>query len=102
MRCHVAGNGKRYVGVQLDRKDAALEPVLSEVEWIPKLVLDLNDAASENLCTSPRFERDGLQPVPKCRNITGALEAAEKLTHLPFGGSRGLQPPESSQWIQGA
>jgi hypothetical protein len=28
-----------------------------------------------NLCTSPRFERDGLQPVRKRRKIMGALAA---------------------------
>ena len=32
----------------------------------------------------------------------GASEASEKLSFLPLGGSRGLQPPEVGQSIQGA
>jgi hypothetical protein len=34
-------------------------------------------------------------------NINRALEVAETLSSLPFGGSRGLQTPEKSQGIQG-
>jgi hypothetical protein len=36
----------------------------------------------------------GFSPSGNTAGRIGALEAAEKLTFLSFGGSRGLQPPE--------
>jgi len=36
----------------------------------------------------------GFTRAVNCFILNAALQAAEKLPFLPFGGSRGLQPPE--------
>jgi hypothetical protein len=47
------------------------------------------------------LKRTDFSPSVVVANINRALEVAETLSSLPFGGSRGLQTPEKSQGIQG-